>query len=184
VPDNLAVDRVASVVARMRCCWGHIKIMRHPYSWLRIVFRNGYDAVVDWSAVIGGVVGGVIGVASGVSVTLLSNRNARWLSVDARHARAYEDVLAAAQTVDTAIRNWKDSSKDGAAAKRFDAAVSVDVIRRARVAATFGSLEVQSLYEAVWNRVRVTGTRDFDATTPDDYKAIADAVRAFGKVRT
>jgi hypothetical protein len=50
---------------------------------------------VDWTGIIGGIVGGIIGVAGGVSATVLSNRNARRMALDAARREAYMRLVKA-----------------------------------------------------------------------------------------
>lgn len=136
---------------------------------------------MDWTPVLIGLGGGVIGVAGGVFATIVANRGAlrrsREERLDARHERAYVEVLFAAHAVDRLTRAWLTSAQDAQAAQTFMDGTPSELLQRARVYSKFGSADVQRLYEDAMDKVlAVTGKHT--SATADDYDTIYEAVTA------
>jgi hypothetical protein len=136
---------------------------------------------VDWTGIVGGIIGGVIGVTGGAFATVLGNRGAlersREERLDARHERAYIEVLFAAHAIDRLTRAWLSSAKDAPAAQAFMDGTPNELLQRARVYSKFGSADVQRLYDEVTDRV-LNVTAKFTSASTDDYATIFEAVTA------
>ena len=111
---------------------------------------------MDWTPVLIGLGGGVIGVAGGVSATVLSNRNARRMALDAARREAYVGLVNAVYDGLIPAAKYVETGEGPG---------DLEPIIRARSYVIFGSTRMVLLYAdllakcAAWGKAQNDGSR-------------------------